>query len=236
MFLICTVVFLTMTSSELASLPRGPHRLGRDVVRASQRRRMLDALTQAVAEHGFSALTVTAVVSRAGVSRKTFYEHWRDRDQCFLAAYDDGLALLRAEMLAASTSALAGGADMVEQLRASVRSYLTFLADRPALARTFVLEVLAAGPAALERRAAAYAEFADVTRQWHRQALASDAAFRQVPDAVYAAVVGAGHSMVAEHVRLGRTGELRDLEPMIMYVHLALLADEQMAEAELRGL
>jgi AcrR family transcriptional regulator len=194
---------------------------------------MLDALTDAVAERGFNALTVTAVVSGAGVSRKTFYEHWRDRDECFLAAYEDGLAALRAEMLSATTAAVAAGEDIVEQLRASVRTYLTFLADRPALARTFVLEVLAAGPAALERRAAAYAEFADVTRQWHQQARATDASARVVPDAVYAAVVGAGHSLVAEHVRLGRTSELPELEPLIMYIHLALLADQQAAEAEL---
>ena len=224
-----------MPAPELETLPKGPHRLGRDVVRASQRRRMLNALTDVVAEHGFSALTVTAVVSGAGVSRKTFYEHWRDRDECFLAAYEDGLAALRAEMLAASTAAVAAGADIVEQLRASVRTYLAFLAERPALARTFVLEVLAAGPAALERRAAAYAEFADVTRQWHRQARASDPSVRAVPDAAYAAVVGAGHSLVAEHVRLGRTSRLPELEPMIMYVHLALLADQQAAEAELRA-
>lgn len=224
-----------MTSPELTTLPRGPHRLGREVVRASQRRRMLDALTETVAEQGFSALTVSAVVSRAGVSRKTFYEHWRDRDECFLAAYDDGLALLRADMHNASTAAVAAGAGLVDQLRASVRSYLTFLSGRPALARTFVLEVLAAGPAALERRAAAYVEFADVTRQWHRQARASDAAFREVPDAVYAAVVGAGHSLVAEHVRLGLTSELPGLESLIMYVHLALLANEGAAGLELRG-
>ena len=223
-----------MEAQELATLPKGPHRLGRDVVRASQRRRMLDALTEAVAEHGFNALTVTAVVSRAGVSRKTFYEHWRDRDECFLAAYEDGLVALRADMSSAAAAALAARADIVEQLRASVRTYLAFLADRPALARTFVLEVLAAGQPALERRAAAYAEFADVTRQWHQQARAADPSVRAVPDAVHAAVVGAAHSLVAEHVRLGRTSELPDLEPMIMYIHLALLADQQAAEAELR--
>lgn len=226
-------MFLTVPTPELTSLPRGPHRLGREVVRASQRRRMLDALTETVAEGGFHALTVTAVVSRAGVSRKTFYEHFRDRDECFLAAYEDALAALRADMLAASQAAASEGADAVEQLRASVRTYLVFLARRPAVARAFVLEVLAAGPAALERRAVAYAEFADVTRRWHQAACASGPPARQVPDAVYAAVVGAGHSLVADHVRLGRTSELPDLEPVVMYVHLALLADQGSAEAEL---
>lgn len=229
----CTVMFLTMTEDVLLSLPRGPHRLGRDVVRASQRRRMLTALTEAVADKGFGATTVGDVVSRAGVSRKTFYEHWHDFDACFMDAYDDGLSLLRAAMHGAAIEAVEVGADCIEQLRASVRAYLGFLADAPALARTFVLEVLAAGPAALERRAAAYQEYADVTRIWHRQARVAHPGYREVPDEFYAAVVGAGHAMVAEHVRQGRATELRQLEGMIMHVHLALLATEADATREL---
>lgn len=218
---------------EWARLPRGPHGLGRDVVRASQRRRMLTALTEAVDEKGYGAFTVADVVTRAGVSRKTFYEHWPDRTACFLAAYDDGLGALRVSMSAAVLEAMAEGAGVVEQLRASVRAYLTFLADRPALARTFVLEVLAAGPEALRRRAAAYDEYAEVTRQWHRHARTVEPTYRDVPDQVYSAVVGAGHAIVAEHVRLGMTARLLDLEPMVMYVHLALLADDRAAAAEL---
>lgn len=223
-----------MAGEVLASLPRGPHGLGRDVVLASQRRRMLDAMTRAVAEKGFTATTVADVVAGAGVSRKTFYEHFRDRDDCFMSAYEDGLRTLREAMVEATAHAEQRGDDAVEQLRASVRAYLAFLADRPATARTFVLEVLAAGPAALARRGAAYREYADVTRLWHRQARARHPEYREVPDEIYAAVVGAGHGMVTEQICLGRTTELRELEPVLMYVHLALLATDGEAASELQ--
>jgi AcrR family transcriptional regulator len=207
-----------------APLPRGPHSLGREAVRDSQRRRMLDAVTAAVAEKGFGATVVADVVSRAGVSRKTFYEHFTDRDDCFMAAYEDGLAELQATMAEAVLAASAV-ADPVVWLRASIRSYLGFLAERPALARTFVLEVLAAGPAALARRAAAYEEFATVTRAWHERARAVRPQYPDVPERLYLAVVGAGHGLVAEEVRQGRSARLAELEPLLLHVHLALLAD-----------
>src|SRR5207249_11332900 len=53
-------------------LPRGPHGLAREVVQASQRARMLDAMAEAVAEKGYGAVSVADVIARAGVSRKTF--------------------------------------------------------------------------------------------------------------------------------------------------------------------
>ncbi len=216
-----------------AVLPRGPHSLGRVAVRASQRERMVRAMTAAVARKGFSATVVADVVSGAGVSRKTFYEHFKDRDACFMAAYEDGLTGLQAEMVGAAARIEAVQAPVV-RLRASVSTYLGFLADRPELARTFILEVLAAGPVALERRAKAYDQFAEVTRRWHLHARLQQPSYPVVPDAVYGAVVGAGHALVAEHVRQGRSHALRELEPLVMYVHLSLLADSATAAASLR--
>ena len=74
----------------ITQLPRGPHRLAREEVLASQRGRMLAAIAEAVAEKGYAATTVADVVGRAGVSRKTFYEHFADKEECFLAAWDAG--------------------------------------------------------------------------------------------------------------------------------------------------
>ena len=69
-------------------LPRGTHGLDRDVVEASQRTRLLEAVGRAVAERGYAAATIDDVVRRAGVSKKTFYEHFADKQDCFLAAYE----------------------------------------------------------------------------------------------------------------------------------------------------
>ena len=69
-------------------LPRGTHGLDRDVVEASQRTRLLEAVGRAVAERGYAAATIDDVVRRAGVSKKTFYDHFADKQDCFLAAYE----------------------------------------------------------------------------------------------------------------------------------------------------
>ena len=63
-------------------------RLDRDVVEASQRTRLLEAVGRAVAERGYAAATIDDVVRGAGVSKKTFYEHFADKEDCFLAAYE----------------------------------------------------------------------------------------------------------------------------------------------------
>ena len=74
-------------------LPRGSHGLDRDVVEASQRTRLLEAVGRAVAERGYAAATIDDVVRRAGVSKKTFYDHFADKQDCFLAAYESSRSL-----------------------------------------------------------------------------------------------------------------------------------------------
>src|SRR5215210_6387976 len=121
------------------SLPRGPHGLERDVVLASQRGRMLGAMADAVAAKGYAATTVADVVAGAGVSRKTFYEHFRDKEECFLAAFDSGVDAL----LEAIAAAKPEEPTRMSLVRARVRAYLVTLAARPAFARTFLIEVFA---------------------------------------------------------------------------------------------
>ena len=76
-------------SSEIPRrLPRGTHGLDRDVVEASQRTRLLEAVGRAVAERGYAGATIDDIVRGAGVSKKTFYEHFADKQDCFLAAYE----------------------------------------------------------------------------------------------------------------------------------------------------
>jgi TetR/AcrR family transcriptional regulator len=69
-------------------LPHGPHRLGADEVVRNQRSRMHGAMIEAVAEHGYERTSVKQVVSLAGVSRRSFYEQFANKQECFLATYD----------------------------------------------------------------------------------------------------------------------------------------------------
>src|SRR5438270_13385945 len=69
-------------------LPRGPHRLSRAKVSESQRSRLMAAIADVVAERGYPGATIVEISARAGVSPKTFYEHFADKLDCYLAGYD----------------------------------------------------------------------------------------------------------------------------------------------------
>src|SRR5690606_2141272 len=130
----------------------------REVVAESQRERMLVAVAEAVAEKGYANTAVADIISRAGVSRRSFYEHFSNKEDCFLAAYDAGVSGLLEEIAAAEESA---GADLVARARAGTETYLELLSDNPAFARTFLIEVLGAGPDALARREVVHQRFAE---------------------------------------------------------------------------
>ena len=70
-------------------LPRGRHDLPRETIEADQLHRLFNAMAEALAEHGYSCVTVAHVIERAGVSRRTFYEYFESKEDCILAAYDD---------------------------------------------------------------------------------------------------------------------------------------------------
>jgi AcrR family transcriptional regulator len=200
-------------------LPRGPHRLAREVVMASQRGRMIEAMAETVAVKGYAATTVADVIARAGVSRKTFYEQFRDKEECFLAAYDTGVELL----LGALREAGDDSQDVLTRARARTRAYLETLAAEPAFARTFLIEVAAAGDAARERRDAVHERFAGLLREQVEAARAALPELPVPPEEVYLAAVGATDLLVSRLVARGRTAELPQLEDAVLHVQLSLL-------------
>jgi AcrR family transcriptional regulator len=220
----------SVTPDTPRELPRGPHRLAREVVLASQRGRMLAAMAEAVAEKGYAATTVADVIARAGVSRKTFYEQFRDKEDCFLAAYDAGVELIL-ETLRSSGSE---NHDLLEGARLRTRAYLETLASEPAFARTFMIEVAAAGPAALARREAVHDRFAALLREQVAAARRTFPELPEPPDEVYLAAVGATDLLVSRLVACGRTSELPQLEDAVLHVQLSLLAGGAAAMAARR--
>jgi AcrR family transcriptional regulator len=222
-----------MATAQIRPLPRGPHGLSRDEVLASQRGRMIEAMAQTVAAKGYAATTVADVVASAGVSRKTFYEHFRDREECFLAAYDaavDALLGAVAERVAAGEPA---GADWRTRVRAGVRAYLEALASKPAFARTFLVEVRVAGPRAQARRAEVHARFVEFLRSQAELARRDHPWLPEVPGTAYAAIVGGMDEVVSSWVADGRTADLVQLEPDLSYFQLALLAGPEIAKEAL---
>jgi AcrR family transcriptional regulator len=206
-------------------LPRGPHRLTRETVLESQRGRMLDAIAVAVADKGYAATTVGDVVSGAGVSRKTFYEHFADKEDCFLAAWDAGVQILFDAIMASRD----GAGDPIERMRAGLRAYLGTLAAEPAFARSFFIEVVAAGPRAEARRAEVHERFAALFETLHAETRRELPQLPDLPPAIPRAAVGAINELVSDYVRAGRTEQLPELEDTILYLELVLFAGHDVA-------
>jgi AcrR family transcriptional regulator len=196
-------------------LPRGPHKLTRDDVLASQRERMIEAMAATVAGKGYGATTVGDVVAGAGVSRKTFYEHFRDKEDCFLAAFDAGVDALLAAIVAAESS----DPGWMERLRARVRAYLGALAARPDFARTFLIEVFAAGPSALARRDEVHRRFAQLISDLYDQHEPRPPKLR--PE-IWPAAVGALNEVVVAHLRDHGAARLLELEDALVEIQVAL--------------
>ena len=178
-----------------------------DAVARDQRARLLAAMGDVVAEKGYAAATVADVVRAAGVSRTTFYEQFRSKEDCFVRAYRHGVDELIGAVRAA---AQASRGDWREQLRRGMRAYLDALAADRRFARTYLLEIHAAGEAALDARADALRRFAERYHATYEQARAADPSLREpAPDALLVLCSGT-EQLVAE--RLRRDAPLHDLE------------------------
>ena len=123
----------------------------------SQRERILRAMAETMVEKGYVATTVADVLRAAGVSRATFYEQFDSKEDCFAQAYEAAAGIL----IAGTAPSLGSGGAPLERFGSVLRVYLDTLAAESAFARLFLVEVYAAGPDALARRAAVQGAFVD---------------------------------------------------------------------------
>jgi AcrR family transcriptional regulator len=120
----------------------------RERVSGIQRQRLLAAMAEVTAERGAGQVTVAHIVARSGVSRRTFYEQFADREDCLLAALDEAIEQATAAVLPAYEAQTRWR----ERIGAGLAALLAFLDEEPAMARLVVVEALGAGPRALQRR------------------------------------------------------------------------------------
>jgi AcrR family transcriptional regulator len=113
-----------------------------------QRRRLLLAFTEVLAEDGLEDAGVGRVCKRAGVSRRTFYDLFEDREACFVAVLDAAMQRISAIVVPAYEHQ----DHWRERIRSALIAVLEFFDEEPALARVCLVEALKAGPAVLERR------------------------------------------------------------------------------------
>jgi AcrR family transcriptional regulator len=141
----------------MESLPRGRHGLSREEVVASQRTRLLRAVVELSTERGFPSLTLSEIVGRAGVARSTFYEHFANKEDCFLEAFDYAAGRVFERVLAAAPP----GGDFPSRVRIYIARLLELCREEPGLVRLFAADAAALGPAASDRQQAIRGRVAD---------------------------------------------------------------------------
>ncbi len=203
-------------------LPRGRHGLPRRFIVHNQRERMLLAVAEAVAEQGYPATTVADIIARARLSRRTFYEHFADKEECFLAAYDTVVE----QLLDGVGQAYAAADSWPQKVHDGLRMFLTSLAAEPAFARMCVVEVVAAGPEARGRRDAAmrvFVDFLDPGRDEAPKGLT-------VPELAGEIVVGGLYEVIYTRLLRDAADELVTLLPELLYCALVPYVGHQQAE------
>jgi AcrR family transcriptional regulator len=188
-----------------------PGPAGRGRVGEIQRARIVGAMGELVCERGSGAVTVAHVVARSGVSRRTFYELFQDREDCFLAAFD--IAIARAAESVAPVYQAPG--KWRERVRAGLEAALCFLDAEPELGYLCVVGALGGGERALERRAAVVRTLVDVVHDGRLESRAARQPQRLVAEGLVGAVLAVIHARLVEQVARGASDSRRPLEPLL---------------------
>jgi AcrR family transcriptional regulator len=197
-------------AEETRRLPAGPHGIPPDVVALNQRERLIAALAEACAEHGYAETSVAELAQRASVSTATFYKLFAGKRECALEAHGELLERLLEEVDRACGEVEGQGA----KVRAGVRTVLVlFAADAPT-ARLLTVEVLALGPAGAARNDAAVEAFA--SRLWRDPAGGSKSSASE-----WATVAGIA-MLIGKRVMAGEAATLPELEDELVAMATAL--------------
>jgi AcrR family transcriptional regulator len=194
-------------------LPAGRHGLPREFIAQNQRERIITALVDTVAEHGYNATTVAHITKAASVSRRTFYEHFADKEACFLAAYEMVADHIRDSMQVAAEAF----EEWPQKVRAALGTMLSFLAGEPELARVCMIEPVAAGGEIAAKHRASMQGFVEILKAGRPE----HSGERPLPEATEATLVGGIVSLIVREINAGRTEQLEDLLPDLVELTLA---------------
>ena len=190
-------------------LPPGRHKLSRDYVESNQRQRIFDAIADVTSLAGYAAMSVEQITGTAGVSRRTFYDAFTSKEDAFLAALDSAIRRLVQRV----RRAYRDSDTFPEGVRNCLSAFLDFLADDPRYADMLIVEVLAAGTDAIERRNEMMMRFADLLR---RGAETEPHGLRP-PELTAETIVGGIYEVVYSRILQGQATELPALPPDLAY-------------------
>ena len=215
------------------SVPRGRHAPPLEVRQDRQRQRLYQAAATVFARCGYAEATAEGIAREAGMSKATFYEHFDNKEDCICALFDAATEALLTAMREAGDRG-AGVDSPRDRYRASIVALLDVIGAFPDAAQTLLVEIIGAGPRAIERRDRVMAEFAGYIDARN----AEDAAAGLVPrlasphDAF--AIVGAVVELASRQVRTGEPSHIRELEPLVdrLIVGMLAAADEAQPAAK----
>jgi AcrR family transcriptional regulator len=195
----------------------------------SQRTRILQAMAETTAERGYAATSVAQVIERAGVSSTTYYELFRDKEDCFLAVVREIIA----QATVVVTEAYGRRGDDLDLVSDAIRSLLELFAEQPAQARLLFLECRSSTPRALDLyMSGARALLSMLGRGW-----AANPPSGVSPAIAARAAFGAAEALIRNEIAQGRTERLSELLPEIVYCAVVPFRglDEAIARSKLAG-
>jgi AcrR family transcriptional regulator len=199
-------------SERLAKLPPGRHLVPRDFVAQNQRERMLLATAELVADRGYQKTTIELIAKTARVALVTFYEHFADKEECFLAAFDENVDAAR-EILA---ELLDAGQAWPDQIAAGLEVLLEMVVSEPARAKLCIVESQAAGGASLARYQAMLESVAPKLREGRE----FNPRAERLPEGLEVAIAGGLAWLVHQRLVSGRVDGLKELVPEMLQVTL----------------
>jgi AcrR family transcriptional regulator len=217
---------LELLANSSGKFPAGVRKFPSELIRAIQRERLIVAMLNAAAELGYLETNVQDVIDRAGVSRPTFYEHFSNKEDCFLAAFDTSAERLRRKVNAATRK---GGDVWRDRVRFGLEALLRFASGEPDTARTMVVEARAASAAAVKRRVELIDEFARCLQTQTRELLPAGTGDGAL---TASGIVGGVESLLYSRLCKHEYDQLEELLPSLMYfVVLPYEGHEAAAEA-----
>lgn len=202
---------LELLANSSGKFPSGVRRFPADLIRAVQRERLIVAMLNAAAELGYLETNVQDVIDRAGVSRPTFYEHFSNKEDCFLAAFDTSADRLRRQVDAAVRK---GGDVWRDRVRFGLEALVRFASHEPDTARMMVVEARAASAAAVKRRVELLDEFARCLQHQAQELLPNGATGNPL---TASGIVGGVESLLYSRLCKQEYDQLESLLPSLMY-------------------
>ncbi len=191
----------------------------------TRRQAILEAMVRVVGRKGYKATSVADVIAEADVSRTTFYKHFEDKHECFLAAYDLVVERVLGEVVASCDP----DAPWLERMRAGLATVVEMFALDPELARTAIVEVAAAGSDARRRHWEAISKVTEFLEDG--EALAGD---RELPANIGLMAAGAVSGLIFDELLTGRAERLPQLLPDLLFAMLVPYIGPGAATEEMR--